>query len=100
MEHGAELSPELAAAVGEDLVAFVEGQVRSGRYRNAAEVVRAALHLLESHGMPDGLPSDAEIRALVEEGDASGESEEEPDAFFDRLDAKYAATVAGQPAKG
>lgn len=96
MEHGAELPPELAVAVGERFKAFVEGQVRSGRYRDAAEVVRAALRLLESQEPPEGLPSDAEIRAMVEEGDASGESAEDPDAFFDRLEAKYAAMAAGQ----
>lgn len=101
MEHGAEeLSRELAAAVGEDLVAFVEGQVRSGRYRDAAEVVRAALHLLESHEAPDSLPSDAEIRAMVEEGLASGVVEEDPAIFFDQLRVKLAATPPGEQERG
>lgn len=74
----------------------MEGQVRSGRYRDAAEVVRAALHLLEGHDVPEGLPSETDIRAMVEEGGASGEAEEDPDAFFDRLEAKYAAVAAKQ----
>jgi len=101
MERGAaELPPELAAAVGEHLKAFVEDQVKSGRYRDGAEVVRAALHLLESHEVPDGLPSDAEIRAMVEEGLASGVSDEHPDAFFDSLDAEYAALAAAQRKEG
>lgn len=94
VEHGAELPPGLATAVGEHLKAFVESQVRSGRYRDASDVVRAALLLLESQELPEGLPSDDVIRAMVEEGDASGESEEDPDAFFDRLDAKYAGMAA------
>jgi putative addiction module CopG family antidote len=97
MEHGgAELPPELAAAVGEHLKAFVEGQVRSGRYRDAAEVVRAALRLLEGHDVPEGLPSDVEIRAMVEEGDASGVVDEDPAIFFDELQAKLAAMPPGE----
>ena len=99
-EHGTELPPELAAAVGEHLRAFVAAQVKSGRYSDAAEVLRAALRSLEGHELPEGLPSDAEIRAMVEEGLASGASDEDPDAFFDRLDAKYAAMEARQRDKG
>lgn len=95
-EHGAELSPELATAVGERLRAFVEDQVKSGRYRDAAEVVRAALHLLEGHETPEGLPSDAEIRAMVEEGDASGGVDDDPAMFFDHLRAKLAAMPPGE----
>lgn len=68
--------------------------MRSGRYRDAPDVVRAALLLLESQWLPEGPPSDDEIRAMVEEGEASGEAEEDPGAFFDRLDAKYAAMAA------
>jgi putative addiction module CopG family antidote len=100
-EHGTEgLPPELAAAVGERLRGFVADQVRSGRHRDAAEVARAPLHLLEEQEWPEGLPSDAEIRAMVEEGPAGGVSDEDPDAFFGRLDAKYAAMEAKQREKG
>ena len=99
-EHGAELPPELAAAVGDRLKAFVADRVRSGRYRDAAEVLRAALLLLESHEVPEGLPSDAEIREMVEEGDASGVVDEDPAIFFDRLRAKLAAMPPGEQGQG
>ena len=95
-EHGTELPPELAAAVGEHLRAFVAAQVKSGRYSDAAEVLRAALHLLEEQEWPEGLPSDAEIRAMVEEGDASGVVDEEPALLFDQLRAKLAAMPPGE----
>jgi putative addiction module CopG family antidote len=95
-EHGVEL-PSGLAAVGERLRAFVADQVRSGRYRDAAEVVRAALHLLETS--QPGL-SDAEIRAMVEEGEQSGVVDEDPAIFFDRLDAKYAAMASGRRGEG
>ncbi len=100
VERGAELSPELAAAVGERLKSFVEGQVNSGRYRDASDVVRAALLLLESQELPEGLPSDAELRAMVEEGDASGIADEDPAAFFDRLRSKLAAMPPGEQGRG
>ena len=62
----------------------------------AAEVVRAALRLLEGHDVPEGLPSDAEIRAMVEEGDASGVVDEDPAIFFDDLRARLAAMPPGE----
>ena len=36
-----------------ELDAFVEGQVASGRYRTASEVVRAALRLLQERERPN-----------------------------------------------
>lgn len=96
-DRGAEeLPPELAAAVGERFRAFVAEQVTGGLYRDAAEAVSAALRLLDGHEWPKGLPSNAEIRAMVEEGDVSGESDEDPAIFFDRLRAKLAAMPPGE----
>ena len=86
-----ELSAELSAVLGEDLCAFVADQVKAGHYRDEAEVLRAALALLETSETTGPGLADAEIRALVEDGDASGEAEEDLDSFFDRLEAKYAA---------
>ncbi len=99
-ERGTELPAELAAAVGERLGAFVANQVRGGRFRDAAEVLRAALLLLESHEAPEGLPSDAEIRAMVEEGLASGVVDEDPAIFFNRLRSQLAAMPPGEQERG
>lgn len=51
--------------------AFIEAQIRSGRYHNASEVVRTALRQLEDH--------ETELRALreaLDEGERSGEPTE------------------------
>jgi antitoxin ParD1/3/4 len=76
-------------ALGERFESFIDEQVRSGRYNNASEVVRAGLRLLEDWEELRALKL-AELRRAVAEGEASGVSEEDPDAFFDRLAARYA----------
>lgn len=76
-----DLSPELRIALGDQLHAFAEEKVTSGAYPDAAGVLRAALALMEIDESSGPGLSDAEIRALVEQGDASGESDENPDAF-------------------
>jgi antitoxin ParD1/3/4 len=76
-------------ALGEHFEAFVEAQVRSGRYNNASEVVRAGLRLLEDSEQLRGLKL-AELRRLVEEGRLSGEGNPAEDVFA-RLEAKYRA---------
>ena len=51
--------------VGERYEEFISDQVKSGRYNNASEVVRAALRLLEDH------ESRLEhVRSLIDTGDA------------------------------
>jgi antitoxin ParD1/3/4 len=55
----------------EELDHFVLKKVKSGRYENASEVVRAALRTLEREEQE----YDAKLRALrtaIDEGDASG----------------------------
>jgi antitoxin ParD1/3/4 len=96
MARTLELSPELSAALGEHFRAFVVEQVAAGRYTDAGEVLRAALCLLEGDAAAGPGLSDAEIRALVEEGDASGEVDEYPAVFFESLRAKYAAMPPGK----
>ena len=83
-------------ALGERFEKFIDGQVRSGRYNNASEVVRDALRLLEDAGKLRDLQYE-ELRRLVEEGRASGLSGEDGEAVLDRLQAKYRAVAQRRP---
>ena len=76
-------------ALGERFEAFVDAQVRSGRYNNASEVVRAGLRLLEDSEQLRELKL-AELRRLVEAGRLSGEGNPAEEVFA-RLEAKYRA---------
>jgi antitoxin ParD1/3/4 len=76
-------------ALGARFESFVDAQVKSGRYNNASEVVRAGLRLLEDSEQLRELKL-AELRRLVEEGRKSGEGNPAEDVFA-RLEAKYRA---------
>jgi antitoxin ParD1/3/4 len=69
---------------------FVKSLVESGRYNDASEVVRDGLRLLEERESLREIRI-AELRQLAEEGRLSGLSEEDGEAFLDRLEAKYRA---------
>ena len=66
---------------------FIASQVKSGRYNNAGEVVRAGLRLLEDQHARATLQRE-ELRIAIAAGleSVSGKS---ADAVFDRLEAKY-----------
>ena len=66
---------------------FIESQVKSGRYNNASEVVRAGLRLLEDQHARATLQRE-EMRVAIAAGLASGPGKS-ADAVFDRLEAKY-----------
>ena len=66
---------------------FIESQVKSGRYNNASEVVRAGLRLLEDQHERATLQRE-ELRFAIAAGLASGPGKS-ADAVFDRLEAKY-----------
>ena len=83
-------------ALGDRFNSFIDTQVKSGRYNNASEVVRDALRLLEDHEKLRELRL-AELRRLVAEGEASGLSETDGEAAFDRLEAKYRVLAARDP---
>ena len=55
----------------EELDTFVLAKVKSGRYENASEVVRAALRALE-HEEQEREATLAALRSAIREGDASG----------------------------
>lgn len=72
-------------ALGEHFEEFIDAQVTGGRYNNASEVVRDALRLLEDRERQRQL----ELRGLIEQGRASGISDQPGEAVLDRLEAKY-----------
>jgi antitoxin ParD1/3/4 len=79
-------------ALGTHFEAFIDTQVKDGRYNNASEVVRDALRLLEDEEKLRALQL-AELARLAEEGRASGLSDEDGEAVLDRLEAKYRAMI-------
>ncbi|HME23075.1 MAG TPA: type II toxin-antitoxin system ParD family antitoxin [Acetobacteraceae bacterium] len=72
-------------ALGTHFEEFIDGQVTGGRYNNASEVVRDALRMLEDRDRQRQL----ELRHLVEQGRASGLSDQPGETALDRLEAKY-----------
>lgn len=81
-------------ALGDHLEAFVDAQVRSGRYNNASEVVRAGLRVLEDQEHQRDLEL-AELRRLIEAGRASGPGAEADD-YLAELESRYAG-MSGKP---
>ena len=77
-------------ALGGRFEAFIDAQVKTGRYNNASEVVREGLRLLEDYELTLRSRSD-ELRTLVNEGLSSGVSTSDGAEFLDRLKTKYAA---------
>jgi antitoxin ParD1/3/4 len=65
----------------DELDRFVLKKVESGRYENASEVVRAALRTLEREDQEYEARL-AALRAMIDEGDASGVAEGNP---FERV---------------
>jgi len=64
-----------------ELDRFVSTRVKSGRYENASEVVRAALRTLEREEQEQRAKLKA-LRTAIDEGDASGTAKGDP---FERV---------------
>ncbi len=80
-----------SVALGGHFETFVRDQVRSGRFNNGSEVVRAGLRLLEETEQRNRLEIEA-LRAKVEAGLGSGKPKS-ADAVLKRLETKYRATA-------
>jgi antitoxin ParD1/3/4 len=61
----------------DELDRFVVSKVKSGRYENASEVVRAALRTLEREEQEYELKLST-LRAAIDDGDASGIAKGDP----------------------
>ena len=74
-------------ALGEHFERLIEEKVRSGRFTNASEVVRAGLRLLEDQERQRDLEL-ARLRDQIVAGRTSGPPKP-ADEVLDRLEAKY-----------
>ena len=74
-------------ALGERFERFIEEKVRSGRFGNASEVVRAGLRLLEDQERRRELELE-KLRQAIDEGRRSAPPRS-ADEVFDRLEARY-----------
>lgn len=74
-------------ALGEHFEDFIDAQVKSGRFNNASEVVRAGLRLLEDRETAPPLTLD-DLRRLIQAGVDSGPGKP-AEEVLGRLEAKY-----------
>ena len=79
-------------ALGERFEAFIDQQVKSGRYNNASEVVRDGLRILEDLELVRQKRVE-EIRQLLAE--AEGDDLIPADQVFDELRRRYKGVAAG-----
>ncbi len=76
-----------SVSLGNYFETFVEERIAQGRYKNASEVIRAGLRLLEEEEKWRQQKAQAIISAL-EEGEASGIAEDfDPDKFLAQIHA-------------
>lgn len=80
-------------ALGARFEAFIDDEVRSGRFTDANDVVREGLRLLAQRDVD--LEHADELRKLVVEARLESRLVE-ADTVFDRLEAKFAEAVDGR----
>jgi len=77
------MAKNTSVTLGDHFEGFIAGQVNTGRYGSASEVIRAGLRLLEN----SETKTDA-LRRLLKEGENSGVADYSLDAFINELDAE------------
>jgi antitoxin ParD1/3/4 len=81
-------------AVGDHFEQFIRQQIEAGRYASASEIVREALHLLETQERLREIELE-EYREKIREGIESGPGIPAEEVFA-RLEAKYQAMIDQQ----
>lgn len=76
-----------SVALNSHFESFIQEQVKSGRYNNASEVVRAALRLMEEQRGIEAIQLE-ELRAAIARG-LAGPAGKPADTILNRLEAKY-----------
>lgn len=74
---------------------FIQSQIKSGRYNNTSEVIRAGLRALEEQENKSKL---AALQTAIVDGIDSGESKD-ANAVFGRLASKYATLAEDNGSK-
>ena len=77
------MAKNTSITLGDHFDRFVSGQVESGRFGSASEVIRAALRLLEN--TETRLET---LRKMLDEGENSGVADYDYDAFMAELDSE------------
>ena len=75
------MAKNTSITLGEHFDGFITGQVQSGRFGSASEVIRAALRLLENTETRIET-----LRQMLNDGEQSGIADYDYDAFMDELD--------------
>ena len=75
------MAKNTSITLGDHFDSFIVGQVQSGRYGSASEVIRSALRLLETEETKINT-----LRQLLAEGEDSGIADYDLDAFILELD--------------
>ena len=93
--------------LSEHMEAFIEAGINSGRYRNASEVVREGLRLLEAREEEDRVKIEW-LRSAAKEGFEAGargdfvglNSPEEVDAILGQIHEEIAAELTAERGRG
>ena len=77
------MAKNTSITLGDHFDAFIAGQVESGRFGSASEVVRAGLRMLENTETRLKI-----LRKALDDGEKSGISDYEYEAFMTELDSE------------